>query len=143
MGAEPAPARMGAWPVSALVVVDTDILIDAARQVGEAIDCLDRMEKQSALAISAITQMELFAGCRNKSELHNTERFLQRFQALKLNEQISDTAIDLLRQYRLSHGLMIPDALIAATAIALNQPFISKNQRDYQFISGLQLLPYP
>jgi len=35
------------------------------------------------------------------------------------------------------------DALIAATAIALNQPFISKNQRDYQFISGLQLLPYP
>jgi predicted nucleic acid-binding protein len=38
---------------------------------------------------------------------------------------------------------MIPDALIAATAMAMNQPFISKNQRDYRFISGLQLFPYP
>jgi predicted nucleic acid-binding protein len=62
---------------------------------------------------------------------------------LKLNEQISDAAVDLLRQYRLSHGLAIPDALIAATAIVLNRPLISKNQRDYRFISRLQLLPYP
>jgi predicted nucleic acid-binding protein len=30
-----------------------------------------------------------------------------------------------------------------ATALSLNQPFISKNQRDYRFIKGLQLLPYP
>jgi len=52
----------------------------------------------------------------------------------KLDEQISDTATDLLRQYRLSHGLATPDALIAATVIALNRPIISKNQRDYSFI---------
>ena len=38
---------------------------------------------------------------------------------------------------------MIPDALIAATALVLNHPFISKNQRDYTFIDGLHLLPYP
>jgi predicted nucleic acid-binding protein len=80
---------------------------------------------------------------RNKAELRNTERFLQRFHILKLNDLMCDIAVNLLRQYRLSHGLMIPDALIAATAIAMNQPFISKNQRDYCFISGLQLLPYP
>jgi predicted nucleic acid-binding protein len=62
---------------------------------------------------------------------------------LKLTEQISDTAVGLLHRYRLSHGLAIPDALIAATAIALDQPFVSKNRRDYRFINGLQLLPYP
>ena len=124
-------------------IVDTDILIDAARQVRAAVNCLDEIEQKSALGISVITQMELFVGCRNKTELRHTERFLQRFQVLKLNEQISDTAVDLLRQYRLSHGLAIPDALIAATAIALNRPLISKNQRDYRFISRLQLLSYP
>ena len=124
-------------------IVDTDILIDAARQVSAAVNCLDEIEQKSVLGISVITQMELFVGCRNKTELRHTERFLQRFQVLKLNEQISDAAIDLLRQYRLSHGLAIPDALIAATAIALNRPLISKNQRDYNFISRLQLLPYP
>ena len=129
--------------MNALTIVDTDVLIDAASQISEAIDCLDGLEQNSMLAISVITQMELFVGCRNKTELGNTKRFLQRFQVLKLSEQISDKAIGLLLQYRLSHGLAIPDALIAATAITFNQPFISKNQRDYRFISELQLLPYP
>ncbi len=129
--------------MSALIIVDTDILIDAAWQVSEAVNCLDSIEQKSALAISVVTQMELVVGCRNKTELRNMERFLQRFQVLKLNEQICDTAVELLCQYRLSHGLAMPDALIAATAITLNQPFITKNQRDYRFISGLQLLPYP
>ena len=129
--------------MNALTIVDTDILIDAALQINKAIDCLDGLEQNSMLAISVITQMELFVGCRNKTELGNTKRFLQRFQVLKLSDQISDKAIGLLLQYRLSHGLAIPDALIAATAITFNQPFISKNQRDYRFISGLRLLPYP
>ena len=128
--------------MSTLTIVDTDILIDAGLQVNQAIDRLGSIEQQSLLAISAITQMELFVGCRNQAELRKIERFLQRFQVLKLNEPITDMAIDLLRQYRLSHGLAIPDALIAATALVLNQPFISKNQRDYRFIQGLQLLPY-
>jgi predicted nucleic acid-binding protein len=48
-----------------------------------------------------------------------------------------------MQTYALSHGLQIPDALIAATALALNIPLLSKNQRDYRFISGLSLLPYP
>lgn len=129
--------------MNTLTIVDTDILIDAALQISEAIDCLDEIEQRSTPAISAITQMELFVGCRNKTEFRKTERFLQRFRVLRLNEQISDTAIHLLRQYRLSHGLAIPDALIAATALTLNQDFITKNQRDYRFISGLRLLPYP
>jgi hypothetical protein len=133
---------MGTQNVNKPVIVDTDILIDAALQASHAIDCLNKIEQQSLLAISVITQMELFVGCRNKTELRNTERFLKRFYVVKLDEHICDTAVDLLRQYRLSHSLAIPDALIAATAITLGQLFISKNQRDYAFIGGLQLLPY-
>lgn len=124
-------------------IIDTDILIDAGWQISQAIDCLDQIEQTSRLAISAITQMELLIGCRNKSELQGMEHFLMRFQILKLSESITEIAIDLLRQYRLSHGLAMPDALIAATAVAWNQPFITKNQRDYRFIPDLQLLPYP
>jgi predicted nucleic acid-binding protein len=44
---------------------------------------------------------------------------------------------------RISHGLAIPDALIVATAMTLGCEFITKNQRDYRFIGGLQLLSYP
>ena len=87
--------------------------------------------------------MELFVGCRDKIEMMKVEGFLSRFQVLKITEQISDTAVGLLRQYRLSHGLLIADALIAATALAVAAPFASKNRRDYRFIPGLNLLPYP
>ncbi len=129
--------------MSILTIVDTDILIDAARNTPEAVACLAGVQEHSVAAISVITQMELLAGCRNKAEQRHAERFLQQLHVLKLTEQVSDRAVDLLRQYRLRYGLAIPDALIAATAITLNQPFISKNQRDYRFIKGLQLLPYP
>lgn len=52
--------------MNALTIVDTDVLIDAALQINKAIDCLDGLEQNSMLAISVITQMELFVGCRNK-----------------------------------------------------------------------------
>ena len=124
-------------------IVDTDILIDAGRGLGQAVTCLSSIRQQSVPAVSVVTQMELFIGCRNKSELNSVEKFLLHFQLVKITDQISDTAVDLLRQYRLSHGLLIPDALIAATALTLNWPLISKNQRDYRFIANLNLLAYP
>ena len=129
--------------MSDLTLVDTDILIDVGRGVNEAILCLQATEQQSSLAVSVITQMELVVGCRNKIELRVLERFLARFQIIQVNESISSRGVDLLRRYRLSHGLLIADSLIAATAISLDRPFVTKNQNDYQYITGLKLLPYP
>lgn len=126
-----------------LVIIDTDILIDVGRGDETAIDCLQHIEKQFQLAISAVTQMELIVGCRNKVELNELKKFFQYFQCLKLTEQISDRAVNLLGQYRLSHGLLIADALIAATALEYDEEFITKNQRDYRFIGGLKLEFYP
>ena len=120
-------------------LVDTDIFIDAGRGVSEAIACLQDIERNSSLATSGVSQMELFVGCRNKTELLEVEKFLRRFQILPLTEPISDTAVDLLRQYRLSYSLLIPDALIAVTALVFDKPLISKNQRDYKFIAGLNI----
>lgn len=126
-----------------IIIVDTDVLIDAAHNVSDAVSCLKIIEERATIAISVVTQMELVVGCRNKSELNLLEHFLSRFKVLQLNEQTSETAVDLLRRYRLSHGLLIPDALIAATAISADILFVTKNERDYRFIAGLQLLSYP
>lgn len=129
--------------MTSVVLVDTDVLIDAGRKVAEAVTSLAQIEQQAVLATSAITYLELLVGCQNKAEQHAVERFLRRFQIIPVNQQISDRALDLVRTYRLSHGLLIADALIAATAIVVNEPLLTKNQRDYRFIAGLQLLPYP
>ncbi len=107
----------------ALTIVDSDILINVARGDAEAINCLLLLEKTSALAVSAVTQMELIVGCRNKTELKDLEKFLSRYQILKITDQISDRAVDLLKQYFLSHGLLIADGLIAAAALVHNEAF--------------------
>ena len=125
------------------LLVDTDILIDVSRGIPIDINRLQSEVNNSILAISTITQMELIVGCRNKAELQNLEKFLRHYTIIKVNEFISDKAIELLSQYRLSHGLLIPDGFIAATAIIFDAPLLSKNQRDYRFISELNLLSYP
>ena len=100
-----------------MIIVDTDILIDAGRNVNEALNCLQQIEQRLPAAVIRVTPMELIIGCRNKDELNSLEQFLNRFHIIRLNEQTSDTAIDFLKRYRLSHGLLIADALIATTAI--------------------------
>jgi predicted nucleic acid-binding protein len=124
-------------------LVDTDIIIDVGRGIPEAVNCLQRLQLSSRLVISVVTQMELIVGCTNKSELGTLEKFLQQFDVIRIDQPISDKAVELLRLYRLSHGLLIADGLIAATAMVWGYPFITKNQRDYRFIQSLDLLPYP
>ena len=126
-----------------LVIVDTDILIDVGRGDSESIRFLEGMEETTALAVSAITQMELIVGCQSKKELLAIEQFLERFEILPVDENITNTAVDLLKRYRLSHGLLIADAIIAVTGILHEWPFVSKNQKDYRFIENLKLLAYP
>ncbi|MEG3924172.1 MULTISPECIES: type II toxin-antitoxin system VapC family toxin [unclassified Microcoleus] len=124
-------------------IIDTDIIIDVGRGIPDAVNCLQGLKSSSRLAISIITQMELIVGCANKVELQTLEKFLQQFDVIRIDQSISDKAVDLLRLYRLSHGLLIADGSIAATAIVWEYPFITKNQRDYRFIQNLNLLPYP
>jgi predicted nucleic acid-binding protein len=128
---------VGEYCLSINVLVDTDILIDVGRNMSEAIRYIQQLEDQTTILVSAVVQMELIIGCQTKSELQKVEKFLKRYEIIRLNEAISEIAVELLRQYRLSHGLLIADAIIAATAIHLSEPLASKNQRDYRFIEGL------
>jgi len=126
-----------------LTIVDTDILIDVGRGISNAANFLNIQASASELAVSVVTQMELTVGCRNKAELSDLAKFLNRFQILSITSAVSDSAIDLLQQYNLSHGLLIADALIAATALVYGESFATKNQRDFRFINGLNLVAYP
>jgi predicted nucleic acid-binding protein len=45
----------------------------------------------------------------------------------------------LIDEYSLSHGLKIPDALIAASALALNMELFTYNLKDFSFIPDIKL----
>jgi predicted nucleic acid-binding protein len=81
-------------------------------------------------------------GCANKNEFQALQKFLVEFEIVQLNNRISLKAVELFEDFRLSHGVMIPDMLIAATAITLKIPLLSKNQKDFRFIDQLNLREY-
>ena len=99
-------------------LIDSDILIDAAHNKTEAIAFLRGLENiRQSMSISVVTYLELIVGCRNKQEQREVQKLSTRFNFLHISESISTRAKDLVEMYFLSHGLLIPDALIAATAI--------------------------
>ena len=83
--------------------------------------------------------MELIAGCRNKTELTQTQQFLQSVLVLPIVANTSRTAYELMESFFLSHGLLIADALIAATAVEINRTLYTKNLRHFQMIPGLSV----
>ena len=104
---------------------------------------MEGAEQQDALRISITTEMELIIGCRNHRELRRLERFLRRWTILGMTERIAESAVTLLRQYRLSHGLGMVDALIAATALAHDDTLYTKNVRHFRMVPGLRVIrPY-
>lgn len=123
------------------VLVDTDILIDVLRNFEPTMQRLAEVEEQSQLWVSQITQMELIVGCQDKRSLKKLEKFLEKFSVLPINSAISYRTTKLLFQYRLSHGLLIPDAIIAATALVNKFALLTRNQRDFRFIQELELIP--
>jgi predicted nucleic acid-binding protein len=58
---------------------------------------------------------------------------------VQIDEKISVLACDLIKNYRLSNGLDIPDAFIAATSIVYEIPLYTNNIKDFKFIKGIEL----
>jgi hypothetical protein len=45
----------------------------------------------------------------------------------------------MIESYSKSHGLQIPDAIIAATALSLEAKLFTLNLKDFRYIDGLKL----
>jgi predicted nucleic acid-binding protein len=102
-----------------LLLIDTDVLIDYSRGIEKTKGFLKALESDHILAISVVTQLELMVGCENKTDLKSLQKFLSNFEIIQLSKSTSEIAVDLFKKYRLSHGVLIPDMLIASTALTL------------------------
>lgn len=121
-------------------LVDTTVFIDAFRKDIGAKKFLTQVFPP--LFCSVITQAELIQGVRNNSEKKQINQLLLTIGVLPLTPQISDTMIGLIEEYVLSHGLQIPDALIAATAMEHNLTLATANVNHFAFIKGLKLMDW-
>jgi len=57
---------------------------------------------------------------------------------LPITAAASQRSVELFKRFSLSHGLSIPDALIAAIVLESKALLITGNLRHFQFIPGLE-----
>jgi len=121
-----------------MILCDTDIFIEAFKNNNLATGSLRRIGFQN-IALSAITLMELYFVALNKRELAKIKSRLQKLEIINLDQKITETAINMIERYAKSHGLHIPDALIAATAICRGMQLLTYNVKDFKFVEGIRL----
>jgi len=121
-----------------MILCDTDIFIEAFKNNTLATGLLRRIGFQN-IALSAITLMELYFGALNKRELVKIKSRLKKLEIINLDQKITETAINMIERYAKSHGLHIPHALIAATAICRGIQLLTYNVKDFKFVEGIRL----
>jgi tRNA(fMet)-specific endonuclease VapC len=89
----------------------------------------------------SVVLMELLAGVQNKNDLQWLLARVKQRNIVHLNEAISQKAVEYLRDYRLSRGLSIPDALIGASAITNDVELYTYNLKHFNFLPGIRLRP--
>lgn len=77
---------------------------------------------------------------KSNREKQIVEGYLGRFELCHLTSDISARTIDLIRTYSNTHGLLLADALIAATCLEGNLTLVTYNIVDFQFVQGLKYL---
>ena len=125
------------------IICDTDVMIDYWDQTKPRHSSTKTILEESIsldnIVLSAITKMELMLGAVNKADMLRITKKLSRFNIALISNEITLTAFDLLETYRLSHGLLLPDSIIAATALIADVELYTYNIKDFKFILQLKL----
>jgi len=118
-------------------LLDTTVLIDVGRNKPEALELVNLLPE---LVISAVSAGELIQGVADKRELRQAKIFLAGTRIVEINEQISRKSRELLMTYKLSHGLYLMDALVAATALENGLALVTDNLKHFRFIEGIKVV---
>lgn len=120
------------------MLIDTDVLIWCLRGNAKAVKTLAALDHR---AISDVTRMELFVGCKNKNEILLLKQFLAdgKFRIIPLNAEISTRAVIYLEDWHLSHTVGLPDSLIAATAALSGLELLTGNWKHFRCLPTLQI----
>lgn len=117
-------------------LVDTTVVVEMLRGNLKARHFLERKRPE----ISAVTAAELIQGSFDRENLEVVKKTLKLLPQIQFNSAISELAIELLMKYKLSHGLLFLDALIAASAMVKKKILVTANIKDFKFISRLELV---
>jgi len=122
-------------------LVDTNVFVDHLRGHPPAVAFFQGLRGASDVAFSSLCEAELLAGKANADPNVRSAllRFLRRWSKLEVSNPIALRAGDIVR----THGLAVPDAIIAATAVHHKAELVTRNAKDFRRVKGLHVrVPY-
>ncbi|MGK5092514.1 type II toxin-antitoxin system VapC family toxin [Deltaproteobacteria bacterium TL4] len=116
------------------MILDSNIIIYAS--LSEYPD-LRQFVAQKSPKVSAISPLEVLGFYRlSPEEKKYFEQFFKAASVLPISEDILNRAISLRQQRKMSLG----DSIIAATALEYSLKLVTRNIKDFNWISTLELL---
>jgi len=123
------------------VLVDTSVLIDVLRGDAAAGTVLRDARAAGSLHASEVTRLEVLAGMRTAEETP-THALLAILDWHPLDSRVAELAGQLGRQWLPGNrGIDSADLAIAATAMLLDAPLLTRNIKHFPMFAGLSA-PY-
>ncbi|MDX1640565.1 MAG: type II toxin-antitoxin system VapC family toxin [Balneolaceae bacterium] len=123
------------------MIVDTNIIIDVLNGGDEAKIFIESKLTEDLL-LSVVTVSEVYASIRNAKEIEKFENLLSLFEIIAINKHIAIEAGKLKKRYGASHGIRLPDAFIAATAITFQVPVATLDKKHFSVLTKSLVVPY-
>ncbi|MEX0722322.1 MAG: type II toxin-antitoxin system VapC family toxin [Gracilimonas sp.] len=122
------------------MIVDSNILIDFLKGKPEAVDFIAQFEP---ILTSVVAVSELYAGIISKKELRDLNAFIESsVEQIPITVEIAKEAGLLRMKLGKSHGIRLPDAFIAATAINQKVPVASLDKKHFSVLTDNLIVPY-
>ncbi|MBP7634646.1 type II toxin-antitoxin system VapC family toxin [Candidatus Ozemobacteraceae bacterium] len=120
-------------------LVDSDVLIDFLRGRPEAVEFLKLHFPN--IHLSVISVAELYSGVREGGERRVLESALNSCHIMEVSNAIAIMAGSFRQTFGKSHGVCLPDALIAATAKEYGMHLVTLNVKHFPMFENV-VAPY-
>lgn len=119
-------------------LADTNLVIDFLNKKlpPASIAWLEQLVANQRLVLSVVVRIELLSWNGPPAEMQLLQSFIAANEVLPLDEPVIQQTI-LLRQ---QHRVKLPDAIIAATALAHGLPLLTRNATDFRRVVDLVII---
>jgi len=124
-----------------LILVDTCVFIKAFRRDKNTLKIINDLKGRTSYSV--ITKLELLVGSSTNSRKEAVSNILSTYYGISLSPAISKIAVSIMEQHISGQrNISIPDCLIAATSIVTGFKLLTYNQKDFDFIDGVDLYQF-
>jgi hypothetical protein len=123
-------------------LIDTDVLIDHLRGEKQALDFLKQIVAEgSFVSYSVIGKAEVYSGIQPEEE-EAVSRLFKSMREILVDGVVAGLAGKYRKRFYASHGLLLPDALVAASAKRIEATLVTLDKKHFPMDDIVIRVPY-